>query len=89
MVVREIKARKKLADRLPAEKLLFSATPPVETFFMLVSVWMSAILPTRNQRLKLGLRDISRAHFMENAEREIYVKIPEEDRSSDDKEEMV
>ena len=37
MVVREIKARKKLADRLPAAEL-FSATPPVQSLFLLMSI---------------------------------------------------
>ena len=88
MVVREIKARKKLMDRLPAASL-FSATPPVESFFLLMSVWMSVRRSKTDKPLKVGLWDISRAHFMEKAEREIYVKIPEEDRNDDDEEPMV
>ena len=54
MVVRKIKARKKIVDRLPAASL-FSATPPVESFFLLMSVWMSVKLSKTDKPHKLGL----------------------------------
>ena len=88
MVVGEIKARERMAGRLPAASL-FLATPPVESFFLLMSVWMSVKLSKTDKPLKLGLWDISRAHFTEKAEREIYIKIPEEDHMDDDAEPMV
>jgi len=87
MVVREIKARKKLAEQLPGSQL-FSATPPVETFFLLASLMMSIKVSTRGKPLKLGFWDISRAHFMEETTRELYIRIPEEDRDPNDAEEM-
>jgi hypothetical protein len=47
LVVKDIKAAKRPEDQLPAN-LLFSSTPPLEAM---------------RERLKLGLWDISRAHF--------------------------
>ncbi len=88
MVAREIKARKKPEEKLEASSL-FMATPPIEAFFMLLSLWMSIRVSKRGKPLKLGLWDVSRAHFMGKAQREVYVTIPEEDRDESDTEPMV
>ena len=87
IVVREIKARKKLAEQLPGSQL-FSATPPVETFFLLASLMMSGKVSNASKPLKIGFWDVSRAHFMEQTTRELYIKIPDEDKDPADKEEM-
>lgn len=82
LVAREIKARKKESEKLSAAQL-FMATPPVESFYMLISIWMSVLHSASGRQLKLGIWDVSRAHFMGKAEREVYIVIPDEDREGD------
>ena len=73
IVVKEIKARKKLMDRLLADSL-FSATPPTESLFLPMSSQMLVRLSKTDKPLKIGRWEISRAHFMEKVERETYIR---------------
>ena len=76
LVVREIKAAKAPEDQLP-QSLLFSSTPPLEAMRLLCSLWSSQQVSRNGQRLKLGLWDISRAHFYGTPKRTIYIELPE------------
>ena len=71
LVAREIKAAKKPEEQLP-QNLLFSSTPPLEAMRYLLSA-------CKGRRLKLGLWDISRAHFYGVPKRRIYVELAPED----------
>ena len=83
LVVREIKAKKTKEEQLPAN-LLFSSTPPLEAMRLLCSLWAAKRKSCRNQPLKLGLWDISRAHFYGTPKRKIYIELPPEDEASKD-----
>ncbi|CAK9071194.1 Copia protein [Durusdinium trenchii] len=77
MVAKEIKKAK------PAEMQLggadtFSATPPIEAVYTLLSAFMSK--DPKKGELKLANWDISRAHFMGRAARDIFMELPEQDR---------
>lgn len=80
IVGKELKA--KTREALLAHEL-FSATPPWETvkalFSLLVTDPSDRFNPEKKEQV-MGVYDISRAHFMPKAEREIYVEIPDEDR---------
>lgn len=78
LVAREIKAKKKPHEQIPASQL-FSAMPPLEAVKFLCSLMMSKRTSSRGKPLKLGFWDISRAHFYGNAVRKIYIELPEED----------
>ena len=78
LVAREIKAAKKPEDQLP-QNLLFSSTPPLEAMRYLLSAWATDRVSAKGRRLKLGLWDISRAHFYGVPKRRIYVELPPED----------
>eukprot|EP00434_Breviolum_minutum_P042976 symbB.v1.2.038276.t1/scaffold5896.1/size48089/1 len=80
LVVREIKAAKAPEDQLP-QSLLFSSTPPLEAMRLLCSLWSSQQVSRNGQRLKLGLWDISRAHFYGTPKRTIYIELPDEDKT--------
>ena len=53
IVAREIKARKALSEKLP-EADLFASMPPIEDFYLLVSLAMSLVTAISGKRLKLG-----------------------------------
>ena len=78
LVVREIKARKSPEEQLPAN-LLFSSTPPLEAMRLLCSLWSTNRFSTHGRKYKLGLWDISRAHFYGTPKRKIAVELPPED----------
>ena len=93
LVVREIKKAKPMSQRLRPEEV-FSAMPPVESLKMLISEMMTeqpektsgSLGGTEDQRqgqgpLCLANWDISRAHFYGDAERELYVELPDELKS--------
>ena len=67
LVVREVKARKKLCERLDAAEL-FSAMPPYEALKYLLSYGVTAQVSIRNKPLKFAVWDIKRAHFYGVAE---------------------
>ena len=75
LVGKELKAKTKGA--LLAHEL-FSAMPPWEMVKSLLSLLVSDGVSTDD--LVLGVFDISRAHFMAPASRELFVELPEEDR---------
>ena len=77
LVAKEIKKAKPLESQLGGAET-FSSTPPLETIFSLLSLF--ATKQKHKEDLKLGAWDISRAHFMGEAAREIIVRLPEEDR---------
>ena len=62
LVIRDVKARKKEADKLPAQDL-FSSMPPLEALRVLISLMLSLKVSSRGKPLKLAIFDISRAHF--------------------------
>ena len=75
LVAKEVRRAKPEHEQLGASET-FSATPPIETVFALLSTMISR----RNDgKRKLASWDISRAHFMGQAQREIYVELPPED----------
>lgn len=76
LVVREIKKAKAWGDQLSGSET-FSSTPPVEAVYALLSIFMTK---DGKKDKKLGSWDISRAHFMGRAAREIIVELPEEDK---------
>ena len=68
------------AEYIP-EYASFSAMPPLESLKMLLSLMVTLKVSKRNRTpLKLRLIDISRAHFYGEAQREIYVTLPEGDQ---------
>jgi len=82
LVGKELKAKTK--EALLAHEL-FSATPPWEVIKTLLSLLVTDGVPgVSDGELELGVFDISRAHFMPKVNRELYVEIPEEDRSPED-----
>ena len=72
LVAREIKAAKKPEEQLPQNLLL-------EAMRYLLSAWATDRVSAKGRRLKLGLWDISRAHFYGVPKRRIYVELPPED----------
>ena len=58
---------------------LFSAMPPLEALKLLCSLKVSLKTSCRGKPLRLAHFDISRAHFMPKARRELYVELPDED----------
>ena len=80
LVVREIKAAKKAEDKLP-QNLLFSSTPPLEAMRLLCSLWATEKVSAKGKPLKIGLWDISRAHFYGTPKRKIYIELPEEENA--------
>ena len=82
LVVREIKARKKVEERLdPA--LLFSGMPPAESLRMLVSYMQSEDDSDHSAGSsaldrKMAGWDISRAHFYGDVQRPLFVQLPQQ-----------
>ena len=77
LVAREIKRAKPKEMQLGGSDT-FSSTPPIEAVYALMSCFMTRAPGDR--RKKMANWDISRAHFMGTAERELYLELPEEDR---------
>ena len=78
LVVRERTKGRNAREALPAEQL-FSAMPPLEALKLLLSLKVTKKVSKRGKKLKIAHWDISRAHFVPKAERDIYVELPEED----------
>ena len=78
LVVKDVKAAKRPEDQLPAN-LLFSSTPPLEAMRLLCSLWATKQRSIHGERLKLGLWDISRAHFYGTPKRRIFIELPSEE----------
>ena len=62
------------------ESQLFMGMPPVEGIKILGSLVASKRVSANGKALKIGFFDVSRAFFVEAAEREIYIELPEEDK---------
>ena len=77
LVAKEIKKAKPLDAQLAGSET-FSSTPPLEIVYALLSLF--ATEKDHKKNMKLAAWDISRAHFMGEAARDIVVKLPEEDR---------
>eukprot|EP00435_Cladocopium_sp_Y103_P070140 s53_g34.t1 len=78
LVAKEIKKAKPLAEQLGGADT-FAATPPIESVYALMSSFMTR--RSRDEERKLmAAWDVSRAHFMGKAARDIYVELPEEDK---------
>ena len=77
IVAKEVKKAKKPHEQMGAAET-FSATPPIESVFTLLSIFMNK--RKDGKKVKLASWDISRAHFMGTAQREIYVELPPEDQ---------
>ena len=73
LVVREVKR----ATTPLAEHESYSAMPPLEALKVLLSLMASKQFSTRGKRYKLGLIDISRAHFYGQSKRRVYCTLPE------------
>ena len=85
IVTKEVKKAKAPHEQL-SNDAVFASTPPAEAVATLFSLFMSG----KRRRRKMGLWDISRAHFMGRAARELYIELPPEDKRHDDDEcEMV
>ena len=77
LVGKELKAKTK--DALLAYEL-FSATPPWEAIKALLSMLVTDGMVEDGEELELGVFDISRAQFIPEVKRELYVELPDEDR---------
>ena len=77
LVVREIRKAKPLDLQLGGADT-FASTPPLEAVYALISLFMTKENSRRGKR-KMAAWDISRAHFMGRATREILVTLPPED----------
>ena len=86
MVAKEIKKAKPVEMQLGGADT-FSATPPIEAVYTLLSAFMSK--DPKKGELKLANWDISRAHFMGRAARDIFMELPEQDMVPTDQEPMV
>ena len=78
LVCREVK-RAKGAEYIP-EHASFSSMPPLEALKLLLSLMVTLKKSRNGGVLKLRLLDISRAHFYGNAERRVFVTLPEGDK---------
>ncbi|CAE7358585.1 unnamed protein product [Symbiodinium sp. CCMP2592] len=80
LVCREVK-RAKNAEFIP-EFASFSAMPPLEAVKLLLSLMVTLKVAKKSRSpLKLRLIDISRAHFYGKAQRDVFVTLPEGDRT--------
>ena len=82
LVAKDIKAAKKPEDQLPAN-LLFSSTPPLEAMRLLCSLYATQKRSKHGELLKMGLWDISRAHFYGVPKRKIFIELPSEEPASE------
>ena len=72
--VRECEKGQNAVEFLEPEQL-FSGMPPLEAFKLVCSLKVSLKTSRRRKPLKLANFDISRAHFMPKARRELYVEL--------------
>ena len=79
LVLRDIKARKAMDDKIPA-KDLFSSMPPLEALKAMLSLMVSQKKAPSGKELKLAVFDISRAHFYGKLDRAVYAELPEEEK---------
>eukprot|EP00435_Cladocopium_sp_Y103_P033093 s1902_g8.t1 len=78
LVAKEIKRAKPLSEQLGGADT-FAATPPIESVYALMSAFMTR--GSRDEERKLmAAWDVSRAHFLGKAARDIFVELPEEDK---------
>ena len=75
-VRKELQAKTKEAYDLHNE--LFSAMPPWETVKSLLSFPVTDGVSDPEEQLEIGIFDISRAHFVPRADRELYIELPDE-----------
>ena len=78
LCVREQKKGRNRVQALEPQQL-FSAMPPLEALKLLVSLKSTLKHSTCGKVLLIAHFDISRAHFMPKAEREVFVELPDED----------
>ena len=78
LCVKEQKKGRHRVQSLEPEQL-YSAMPPLEALKLLVSMKTTMKVSTRGKPLLIAHFDISRAHFMPKAEREVFVVLPDED----------
>ena len=70
---------KKKGQELLPTYVKHSSTPPTECLRMMCALMMSLYLSViSGKRLKMRLWDVSRAHFYGKAERDVFVRLPEE-----------
>ena len=77
LVAKEVKRAKPVECQLGGSET-FSSTPPIESIYSLLSIFMTDFEDGKER--KLGTWDISRAHFMGTAARELYLQLPQEDQ---------
>ena len=75
LVVRELRCR---TQHMEAAEL-FSAMPPLESLKLMLSLLVCRQQTKRGGVLKMGLYDISRAHFYGVAKRRVFVSLPDEE----------
>ena len=63
---------------------IFSATPPLESLRVLMTIVSQPIEDAKDPWC-MTLADVSRAHFYAKAEREVYIQLPQEDPRSGEK----
>ena len=82
LVAKEVKRAKRIEDQLGGAEV-FSATPPIESVYALMSMFMTNVEGKDNNKM-MASWDISRAHFMGKAERNLFVELPPEDQHRPD-----
>ncbi|CAK0860922.1 unnamed protein product [Prorocentrum cordatum] len=78
LVAMEIKAAKKASEQMSASEL-FSSTPPLEAVKLLCSLMVSMGRSPRGLPLKIGFWGVSRARLYGDAQRVLFVRLPEEE----------
>ena len=63
---------------------VFSATPPLESLRLLLTIAASEPPSRTKDPLRMYVADVSRAHFYAEAVREVYIELPKEDPRSQD-----
>ena len=79
LVVREVRSKGEEGRALPTAQL-FSAMPPLEAVKILGAMLIQDEVSKRGKRLEMRFWDISRAHFYGEAQRDIYVELPDEEK---------
>ena len=79
LCVRECTKGKRAKHKSLEPEQLFSAMPPLEALKLMLSLKSSKKKSRKGKTYLMAHFDISRAHFMPKAEREIYVELPNED----------
>ena len=76
LVVREIKARKGISEKLDPSTV-FAAMPPVEGLKALISHMQTQKVDSKGEALEIMILDVSRAHFYGLARRRVFTTLPE------------